>query len=82
MVDNVADDDFEYNEDRDYLEINHQNVQIIPNQQVKPQTANAKSKPKKIIVVNERKHEPEYEEFKRVEDYPQLAGTRPQTAAT
>ncbi len=77
MVDAVADDDFEYNEDRDYLEINHQNVQIIQNQQSKPQTATAKSKPKKIIVVNERKNEPEIEEIKRVEDYPQLAGTRP-----
>lgn len=77
MVDAVADDDFEYNEDRDYLEINHQNVQIIQNQQPKPQTATAKSKPKKIIVVNERKNEPEIEEIKRVEDYPQLAGTRP-----
>ncbi len=58
MVDAVADDDFEYNEDRDYLEINHQNVKIIQNQQLKPQTATAKSKPKKIIVVNERKNEP------------------------
>jgi hypothetical protein len=55
-------------------------VRIIPSQ-IKTQNA-TKSKPKKIVVVNERKPEPEEEKKALIEDYPQLAGTRPQTAAT
>lgn len=77
-----ADPSFEYREDNDIVDFSQLEEHKGSYKPMQPpkQSQGGNRKMKKEIVVNERPKSP-IQEKKRVEEYPSLAGQKPQTAA-